>query len=362
MAAIRVRVRTLLKIVGAALGVLVVAAAVAWAASREVRYLTRAAVEEALILARRRPIAKVVAEAATDAFTRGRLQLVLAARDFAAESLHLAARRTYTTYSRIERDTLVLVLSASPSDRLAAYTWNYPIVGRVPYKGFFDKAGALAEAARLQRRGLDTYVRVSEAFSTLGWFNDPLLSTIVREDSVDLAATVIHEILHNTIWVPGNVPFNESLADFVGYRGAERFFLARGDRRSAAFAVARWQDEIRLAHFYDTLAAKLERLYAGGLKGAALDAERQRIFGEARDDLAGPVGKTLRTIDGRRLAERPLNNAVVVAARLYRTDLDRFEALLAADGGDVVRAVADLKRRAAAGDPWAALPVREEGP
>ncbi len=360
MAAVRKRLRTALRVLGAALGLLVVAAVIAWCVSREVRYLTRAAVEEALILARRRPIAAVVADPATDAVTRGRLQLVLAARDFAADSLGLAAGRTYTTYSRVRRDTLVLVLSASPSDRLAAYTWSYPIVGRVPYKGFFDLAGARAEAARLQRRGLDTYVRVSDAYSTLGWFEDPLLSTVVRADSVDLAATVIHEILHNTIWARGNVPFNESLADFVGYRGAERFFLSRGDRRSAAFAVARWQDEIRLSHFFDALAAKLEQLYAGATRGAALDSARARIFAEARAALADSVGRTLRTIDGRALARRPLNNAVVVAARLYRTDLDRFEGLLAAEGGDIVRAIADLKRRVGggAGDPWAALPPR----
>jgi len=357
VAALGGRRRTLVRIAGGILGALVLAAAVAWMASREVRYIARAAVEEALILARRRSIATVVADARTDAFTRGRLQLVLAARDFAAESLHLAARRTYTTYSRVRRDTLVLVLSASPSDRLAAYTWRYPIVGRVPYKGFFRRSEALAEAARLERQGLDTYLRVSDAFSTLGWFNDPLLSTVVRDDSVDLAATVIHEILHNTIWVPGSVPFNESLADFIGYRGAERFFLSRGDRRSAGFAVARWLDEIRLAHFYDALAAKLERLYAGGLRGAALESERQRIFGAAQSALADSVGKTLRTIDGRRLAQRPLNNAVVVAARLYRSGLDRFEALFAAEGDDVVRTIAELERRmGGTADPWAALP------
>ena len=354
MAPLRKVARAALRIAGAAFLVLVVVAAVAYAASREVRYLARAAVEEALILARRRPIARMVADPGTDAFTRGRLELVLAARDFAAESLHLSARQTYTTYSRLRRDTLVLVLSASPTDRLAPYIWYYPIVGRVPYKGFFDRGAALAEAARLRQRGLDTYLRVSDAFSTLGWFNDPLLSTVVRDDSVDLAATVIHEILHNTVWVKGNVPFNESLADFVGYRGAERFFLARGDRRSAAFAVARWRDEIRLAHFYDSLAARLGRLYAGPQRGAALDSARERIFREARAALADSVGKTLQTIDGRRLAERPLNNAVVVAARLYRTDLDRFEALLASDGGDIVRAIADLQGRAArGGDPWA---------
>jgi len=357
VAAVRTLLRWAVRIVGALLVILIVAFAVAWSASREVRYLTRAAVEEALILARRKSIASVVADPSTDAFTRGRLQLVLAARNFAAESLHLAARRTYTTYSRLTRDTLVLVLSASPPHRLAAYTWSYPVVGRVPYKGFFDRAGALAEAARLERQGLDTYLRVSDAFSTLGWFNDPLLSTIVREDSVDLAATVIHEILHNTIWVSGDVPFDESLADFVGYRGAERFFRSRGDSRSAAFAAARWQDEIRLSHFYDSLAARLERLYSSGVQGALLEAERQRVFGEAQDALAGPFGKTLQTIDAGSLARRPLNNAVVVAARLYRTGLDRFEALLASDGGDAVRAIADLKRRlAAGGEPWAALP------
>ena len=362
MAAVGKRFRTVLKIGGAVLGAVLLLAAVAWVASREVRYVTRAAFEEALILARRRPIAKVVADPATDAATRGKLELVLAARDFAAESLHLAARRTYTTYSRVDRDTLVLVLSASPSDRLVPYLWRYPVVGRVPYKGFFDLAGAEAEAARLRRMGMDTYVRVSDAFSTLGWFEDPLLSTIVGDDSVDLAATVIHEILHNTIWVPGNVAFNESLADFVGYRGAERFFMARGDRRSAAFAAARWQDEIRLSHFYDSLAASLDRLYATRPAGAALEAGRERIFAAARAALADSVGRTLRTIDGRRMAQRPLNNAVVVAARLYRTDLDRFEAVLASDGGDIVRAIADLKRRTAAGDPWEPAPLPRDRP
>ena len=362
MAAVGKPGRKLLKVLGAVFGAVLLLAVVAWAASREVRYVTRAAFEEALILVRRRPIAKVVADPATDAATRGKLELVLAARDFAAESLHLAARRTYTTYSRIDRDTLVLVVSASPVDRLVPYLWYYPVVGRVPYKGFFDLAGAEAEAARLRRMGLDTYVRVSDAFSTLGWFEDPLLSTIVGADSVDLAATVIHEILHNTIWVPGNVPFNESLADFVGYRGAERFFLSRGDRRSAAFAAARWQDEIRLSHFYDSLAATLDRLYASHPAGEALEAERQRVFAAARAALADSVGRTLRTIDGRRLALRPLNNAVVVAARFYRTDLDRFEALLASDGGDIVRAIADLGRRAASGDPWAPAPRQAARP
>ena len=344
------------RIATALLALVVVGGAVAWLASREVRYVARAAVEEALILARRRAIAKVVADSATDPATRDKLELVLAVRGFAADSLRLAARRTYTTYSRVGRDTLVLVLTASRFDRLAPYTWTWPIVGRVPYEGFFDRDEAMEAARRLERRGMDTYLRVSGAFSTLGWFNDPLLSTIVREDSVDLAATVIHEILHNTVWVPGSVPFNESFADFVGYRGAEAFFRARHDARNAARAVARWEDEIRLQHFYDSLAARLERVYALGLEGPALGERKRLVFQAAQQELAGPVGRALRTIDGRLLAQRPLNNAVVVAQRLYRTRLDGFEGLLAESHGDLLRTIAEVRRRTAgASDPWVAL-------
>jgi len=340
------------------LAVLAAGAIVAYAASRDVRYVARAAVEEALILARRRAIASVIADPATDWATRGKLQLVLAARDFAAGTLRLRARKTYTTYSRIGRDTLVLVLTASRSDALAEVTWWYPVVGRVPYKGFFSRSLATGEAERLERQGLDTYLRVSNAFSTLGWFNDPLLSTIVREDSADLAATVIHEILHNTVWVPGHVEFNESLAEFVGYRGAEAFFRARGDRRNADFAAARWRDEIRLARFYDVLAQRLTGLYASGLAAATMRERRDSAFAAAREALAGSLGRTLETIDGRYLARRPLNNAVVIAQRLYATSLDAFDRLLAAQGGDLVRLIGDVRSRTTGGgDPWVALGV-----
>lgn len=356
MASVRGVLRRAWRVAAIAAAVLAAGAVVAYAASREVRYVARAAVEEALILARRRAITSVVADPGTDPATRGKLELVLAARAFAADSLHLAARKTFTTFARIRRDTLVLVLTASRSDALRAVTWWYPVVGRVPYKGFFGRANAMAEARRLDRRGLDTYLRVSNAFSTLGWFNDPLLSTIVREDSADLVATVIHEILHNTVWVPGHVAFNESLAEFVGYRGAEAFFRARGDPRTAAFAAARWRDEIRLQRFYDGLARRLERLYGAGLPPAAVREQREAVFHAAQEELAGSLGGTLETIDGRYLARRPLNNAVVIAQRLYATRLDTFDRLLAARGGDLVGTIQDVRRLVAGGgDPWASL-------
>lgn len=349
-------IRRIMRLGGVLLGILLALYAFAYAAFADVRYLTRAAVAEADILRRRRPIVELVNDAGTDAATRGKLLLVVAARSYAAESLGLAAGETYTTYTALARDTLVMVLSAARSDTLAAYTWTYPIVGRVPYKGFFSLDLARQEAAKLQRAGLDTYLRPSSAFSTLGWLNDPLLSTVLRADSADLAATVIHEILHNTVFVKGHVDFNESLAEFVGYRGAEAFFRSRGDSANARRAEARWRDTRRLADFYADLARLLERVYASGAPPAEIHRSREAIFRAARDRLAGSLAADLTTIDARRLAERPMNNAVLLSLLVYGSGLDRFDEMLERQGGDLRKLVAVLLVSIGADDdPWAAL-------
>jgi predicted aminopeptidase len=313
----------------------------AYLASEDVRYLTRAGFEETRILQSAQPIARLVRDSATDPALRQTLGLVLQTRDYAAR-LGLEARETYTSYSDVGRDTLLLVLQAAPKDCICPYTWKYPIVGRIPYKGFFDPRAAGREADRFAARGYDIYLRPSGAFSTLGWFEDPLLSTAISGDSVELAATVFHEIAHNTLYVKSATPFNESFAQMVGYRSAEAFFRERGDSANATHAANRWHDEIVLGDYYSALVRRLDSLYRQKPDSAALEAGRREAAVWARAQLTGAVGQRFRTFRVDRMAERPINNAQLIGSRIYRTRLDLFDRWFEQHGNDVQRSVSAL--------------------
>src|SRR4051794_32769870 len=306
-------------------------------------YLSRAGWEEAKILAGRRQIVRLVADSTTPPATRARLQLVLAARGFAADSIKLRTGDSFTTYSHLERDTLVLVVSGAYRDRLEAYTWWFPIVGRVPYKGFFDFGAAQDLARDLERRGFDSYVRPSAAFSTLGWFNDPLLSTTLRLDSMDLANTVIHEVTHNTFYKAGQAVFNESFANFVGARGAAWFFRTRGDSALAAFADADWEDDKRMGAFWASLYRSLDSAYKahpGDSARAVRLAARDTVYVRGKAHLVRDVAPLLRTISVERAARiRIDNNAALLARRIYLTDLELFDRVWEREGHDLRKTI-----------------------
>jgi predicted aminopeptidase len=322
-------------------------------------YVARAGIEEARILSRRKPIARVIEDPATPSETRRQLALVLQARDFAQHAIGLNAGHSYTTYSWVDSDTLLLVVSGSRRDRFQAYTWWFPIVGRVPYKGFFDFSAAHREAARLEEAGYDAYVRPSAAFSTLGWFNDPLLNTLLRYDDVSLVSTVIHELLHNTVYIPGQVAFNESFANFVGDRGAIEFFCMREgpDSRECAAATDGWADNLRFAAFLSALVSDLEAIYGrDDLDYEAKLRLRETVFTEARRRFAEDVEPDLRTGAFRGFIRRPLNNATLIGTRLYYDRLGLFEAVYEHYGRDYVGAVTAILEaaRSLPSDPYRA--------
>lgn len=313
----------------------------AYVASSEVRYLSRAAIEESRILSGRIPITRLARDTTAPDSVRAMAKLVVDVRSFAAR-LGLQAGETYTSYSDVGRDTLLLVLTASPKNCLCPVTWRYPIAGRVPYKGFFNFAEGKRAASDYAVQGYDVNLRPSAAFSTLGWFNDPLLSTALTRDSVELASLVFHEIAHNTIWVKGATDFNESFAQWVGYRATEQFFLSRGDTALSFRAADRWHDEQILGEYYGLLLGKLDSLYARKLPTAQNDSGRAAVARWSADTLAGPLGQSLRTIRVARFTERPINNAALLGVRLYRTELPLFDAWDDAYRGDLVRALYTL--------------------
>jgi predicted aminopeptidase len=334
-----------------AMGILVAAVALmvgfgtAYVASPDVRYLTRAGIEQTRILERRRPLEEVIADSSFPAEDRRYLELVLAARHYAA-ALGMAAGDTYTSYTDVGRDTLLLSLTASRKDCICPVTWKYPIVGRVPYKGFFDREMAEREAAKLAAKGNDVSLRPAAAYSTLGWFEDPLLSTALVRDSVELAALVFHEISHNTLYLKSATSFNESFAQMAGYRAAESFFRTRGDSLLADRARDRWLDEIVLGEYYHALIDTLTKFYETKPAGDSLDAGRLAIGRWSKAQLEGPFGSRLKTYRVARLAERPINNAQLVGVLIYRTHLDWFERWFQSKGeiGAAISALDQLMR------------------
>ena len=291
-------------------------------------YLSRGAWEEARILSRRKPITVILADPRTAPAVRAKLTVVEAARKFARDSLGLTTGESFTTYSYVESDTLVLVLSAAYRDRLEPYTWWFPIVGRVPYKGFFDFGAARTAARDLDAAGLDVYLRPSSAFSTLGFFNDPLLNTTLRADSLDLANTVIHELTHNTFYAPGSVPFNESFASFVGARGAAALFRSRGDSASAARVDARWADDKLLGAFWASLTHTLDSAFKAHSNDRATRlALRDSIYAAARRRLVDSIAPQLTTMPATFAERVRLDNAALLARRVYGSGLGLFDSL-----------------------------------
>jgi len=253
---------------------------------------------------------------------------------------------------------LVLVVSAAYRDTLKPYTWWFPIVGTVPYKGYFDFNAARRDAKNLFEDGFDVYVRPSDAFSTLGFFNDPLLNTTLRGDSLDLANTVIHELTHNTFYASGQAPFNESFAMFGGARGADGFFRSRGQDSAAAKVDAEWEDNKLLARFWSRVIKSLDSAYAAHpTDKQARISVRDTVYMRTRVALVNEIAPRLKTINPLYAERVQLNNAALLARRVYASDLDVFDRIYEKEGRDLRRSIGRVIGLAKANpkDPFAAL-------
>jgi predicted aminopeptidase len=294
----------------------------------DIGYLTRAAYEEGRLLWHRQPISQVLERPDLAADTRVKLEAVLAVRKFAAEQLGLNVGDAYQSVTQVDSGAIVWIVMAAPRTSLTPYTWWFPIVGAVPYRGYFSRAKADAEAANMEARGFDTHVRAAIAFSSLGFFNDPLLSNLLKLDRVELAGVIIHELFHRTYFLASSAMFDESAATYVGSRGAVDFFSATEGPNSADAIAARgvYKSDLKFAQFLLQEEARLLRLYQSGLPEDEILRRRAPIFNEINQDYAR-LKPSLSGLDRFDLDRVKLNNAVLLNYLLYFHDLDNFAAL-----------------------------------
>jgi len=296
------------------------------------------------VLRASRDIDAVLADPETPEPLRRQLALVGETRAFAAERLGLSVDEQYTSYVPWPGDRIVTSVVATRPGEIEPAGFTFPVVGMVPYKGFFERDCAEAEAARLRERGMDVCVLGVPAYSTLGWLADPVTGPMLGRGDAYLVETLIHELVHATVYVADAADFNEGLATFVGQEGAVRFFAARGEAGPVRAAVA---DARAIQSVLSDARAAIAALYAGTPPGPDRDEAREAISRRTRARLAA---LPLATGDAAHVARHArLNDACLSIAGTYWGDLPRYAAALAARDGDL-RALVEAARRAAERD------------
>ncbi len=281
---------------------------------------------------------------------REQLAIVERARRYASDlGLEVAGR--YTSYVDWPGDRVVTTVVATRPGQVKAAGFDFPIVGNVPYKGFFDREAAEREAESLRSEGLDVCVVAVTAYSTLGWMDDPITAPMLRHEDTKLVETVLHELVHATVFVESQPAFNEGVARFIGQEAAIRFFA--DDSEAEAAVRARVADDRAVAAtvlgFRDAVAA----LYAQGEDPKALRRERELLEENFRLELAAVP---LATRDASSVAKHArLNDACLALGGTYAADTDRHVLLLESLQGDLPRFVERLREVAEADDPRVAF-------
>jgi predicted aminopeptidase len=331
-------------------------------------YYAQAAGGHLALMASRQPIDELLTVPAGEqpAARADVLRTVLEIREFATAELGLPDNGSYRSTTPPQGDAVVWSVVATPRYSLEPRRWCFPVAGCTSYRGYFDRAAADGYARGLAREGLDVTVDPVPAYSTLGWFDDPLPGNVLRWPDYEIATLVFHELAHQRLYVKGDSPFNEAFATAVADAGVGRWLARRGD----AAATAGWRGaRQRQAQFLGLLLGARERLLAG-YEGAGSDEVRESLkrdtFAALREDYARLTASWEAPSPGYDAwMARPLNNARLAAVATYRRWLPAFDHLMHCAGGDFERfyaacealAVLDATRREAELERLAALPA-----
>jgi predicted aminopeptidase len=314
-------------------------------------YLLQSAQGHLALMSRREPIGTVIHKPGTPAALRAQLESVTAIRDFASRELGLPDNGSYRKYADIGRPYVVWNVVATPEFSVDPKRWCFPIVGCVAYRGYFREVRARRFAAGLHAEGFDVIVGGVAAYSTLGHFDDPILSSMVNWNDVELASIIFHELTHQLLYVPNDASFNEALATTVEEEGVRRWLGAQGRDTDLSEHLLQQQRYLEVIALMNVTRGRLRVLYASGLPPPLLRERKRETFESLRESYAA-----LRLEWGGHAPfdawfAHDINNAHLASIATYFTCVPGFERELKAVGGNLpafyrrVRELAKLGQR-----------------
>ncbi|MCB1176982.1 MAG: aminopeptidase, partial [Leptospiraceae bacterium] len=268
------------------------------------------------IIKNRNEISEVLEDQKLDDSTKEKLRLVLQVREFAIKKLALNPEGGYKYFTKLDRPEVGWHVSASYPLKFDSYTWWFPIAGKVPYKGYFDIEKAKEEEKELKEKGLDTKLRITAGYSTLGWFSDPLLSPQLKLKKYDLVSLVIHEMTHATVYFKNDSVFNESFATFVEEIGTEIYFNS-GETPEEKELLKNYKDSKRknkkiISEIKNT-ALQLKSLYDSDKSDSVKLLEKEKIIEKFRNKLLD-IGKEYPSFNKTKWLKSELNNENFIGA------------------------------------------------
>lgn len=293
-----------------------------------VGYYYQAARGQADLLKRRQPVAELLASDATDRQLKQQLVLADRLRRFAVQRLALSDNKTFTLYADLDRRHVVWNVVAAPRFSTAPRTWCFPIAGCVAYKGFFSERSAHSAAESIAGSGDDVFVYGVNAYSTLGWFNDPLLNTFIHYGEAGLAALIFHELAHQVIYFKDDSAFNEAFATALEHLLVEEWFTANNDTAALDLLKHQRQKHQRVTSMVLGYRQKLSAMYSGDIADRNKAAGKAALFGEMADHYQRlrDDGQGTRFYDW--WFDQPLNNATLLTVSTYYRLVPRINALI----------------------------------
>lgn len=295
-------------------------------------YLVHNGSEQLSIMNKREPIEKVLASSEVPEPTKQKLRLALKVREFVEKDLSFKPTQNYKTYVDLKRPYVTWVLIVSPKNDVEAHRWSYPVIGALPYRGFFSKEAVVEEAKDWDKDKYDTYIRGVSAYSTLGWFNDPLLSSMITGDDSDLVNLIIHESAHATLFIKSQADFNERLATFLGNKGTEIYYKKVEGENSTTLKRIR-EEDIDEKLFSSFITEEIKTLKEWYKSHPDLKGREERI--KEINQRFGILYKTkMKTDRFARFEKVDINNAFLASLNTYVYDLSDFDKLFIQEKSD----------------------------